>query len=158
MKWIMRIWPQTLSTSPLSHLFYIGWHHRRALSYQLSFLQLLLTLHFSPTFISAVSALCVHSLVCVVIYGICVGKGRGDKWSEKEDQQRPDDLIYSLRLSKTSTDTCVSQKWSVQIVIWSVCHFNLFKVLELSERVYVCLTAGYLAIVVGRSAGLSMFP
>lgn len=111
-------------TSDTFHLslFYMGWHHRLALSYQLSFLHLLFTLCFSLTFISAVSTLCGHSFVgvCDYLWHLCGQEGE-ERWMDRKRERergtgRPDDLIFSQRLSKPSTVTseCVRLRGSYE--------------------------------------------
>lgn len=141
----MRKWPQTLSTSPFPHLFYMGWHHRLALSYQYSIFHLSFT-----SFLSHIHLICFKSpwtLICdCVCVCVCVwlfmapvwGMG-GERGSEYgKEQERPDDLIFSEALKAIYCHLCeyLGSTW-VHVMTLDTFLFNLFSILEL--RVCLCV-------------------
>ena len=157
-KWIMRKWPQTLSTSlPPSLMLFIGWHHRLALSYQLSRLSICSSHFVSLSHSSPLSAstlwghsslcVCVCVCVCVWLFTASVWGRRGGKMDgkrEREEQERPDDLIFlaKKKKKKDSQSPPASPSSVFHITIWGICHFNLCCVSE----VWVCVSRTHLAI------------
>ena len=156
-KWIMRKWPQTLSTSlPPSLMLFIGWHHRLALSYQLSRLSICSShfvslSHSSPLSASTLwghSSLCVCVCVCVCGYlrHLCGEEGE-ERWMGIErERNRKGQMISSFlqkkKKKKDSQSPPASPSSVFHITIWGICHFNLCCVSE----VWVCVSRTHLAI------------
>lgn len=139
-KWIMRKWPQTLSTHLLSLTCFI-WGDITDSPFLISSLVSICLSHFvSLAFITAVSTL--RLCVCGYLWNLC-GEREETERTERQRGNSKGQMRSSSCKDTLSPVCCVRQN-----VIWGICHFNLISV----------LSAGHLAIRMGTSAGLSKFP